>query len=82
MRPIYHGLARLTITDGFKLSENHARDFFHALAAVRCAEMVTLDAHWVGQVRKLRPPADFVRLYSEAELVQFLSDLESAPAIR
>jgi hypothetical protein len=82
MRPIYHGLARLTITNGFRLTENHARDLFHALAAVRCAEMVTLDAHWVGQVRKLKLPADFVKLYSEAELDQFLGDLESAPKTR
>ncbi len=49
---------------------------------VRCAEMVMLDAHWVGHVRKLRVPADFVKLYSEADLNRFLADLESAPATR
>jgi hypothetical protein len=82
MRTIYHGLARLTITDGFKLTDGHVRDLFHTLAAVRCAEMVTLDAHWVNQVQKLRLPTDFVKLYSEANLEQFLSDLEASPATR
>lgn len=82
MRFIYHGLARLTITDEFKLTENHVRDLFHTFAAVRCAEMVTLDAHWVGQVNKLRLSGDFVRLYSEANFDQFLTDLESSPTTR
>ena len=56
---------------------NHVRDLFHALAAVRCAEMVTLDGHWAGQVRKLRLPPDFVRVYSEVTFEQFLVDLET-----
>lgn len=72
----------MTITDSFTLSGNHARDFFHALASVRCAEMVTLDVHWAGQVRKLRLPDDFGRVYSESEFGTFLSDLEAAPATR
>jgi len=44
--------------------------------------MVTLDAHWAGQVRKLRLPTDFVKVYSEADLDRFLADLEAAPAVR
>jgi hypothetical protein len=82
MRSIYYGLARFSITDTFRLDDNHARDLFHAVASVRCAEMVTLDAHWAGQVRKLKLPADFVRVYSQSELDQFLVDLEAAPATR
>lgn len=82
MHGIYNGLARLTITDSFKLNDNHARDLFHTVASVRCAEMVTLDAHWAGQVRKLKLPTDFVRVYSEADLDRFLADLEAAPAVR
>ena len=38
MRYVYNGLARLTITDGFNLDDNHMRDLYHACAAVRCAE--------------------------------------------
>jgi hypothetical protein len=34
MRFIYHGLARLTITDGFTLDDNHMRDLYHACCAV------------------------------------------------
>jgi hypothetical protein len=79
MRYIYHGLARLTITDGFTLDDNHMHDLYYACAAVRCAEMVTLDGHWTEQVRKLNLPADFVSVYSERELDQFLSDLERWP---
>jgi len=82
MRGIYYGLARYTITDTFTLNDNHARDLFHAVASVHCAEMVTLDAHWAGQVRKLKLPPDFVQVYSEVELVRFLADLEAAPATR
>lgn len=82
MRSIYYGLARYSITDRFRLDDNHARDLFHAVASVRCAEMVTLDAHWAGQVRKLKLPGDFVRVYSQSELDQFLVDLEAAPATR
>ncbi len=82
MRGIYHGLARLTIIDTFTLNDNHARDLFHAVASVRCADMVTLDAHWAGQVRKLKLPQDFVQVYSEGDLDRFLADLEAAPATR
>ena len=82
MRSIYHGLARLAITDSFPLTMNHVRDLVHAIAAVRCAQMVTLDAHWATQVGKLRLPPDFVRVYREADLATFLGDLEAAPATR
>ena len=82
MRGIYCGLVRYTITDTFTLNDNHVRDLFHAIASVRCAQMVTLDTHWAGQVRKLKLPSDFVEVYSEAELDQFLADLEAAPATR
>lgn len=82
MRGIYNGLVRYTITDTFTLNDNHARDFYHAIASVRCAQMVTLDAHWAGQVRKLKLPPEFVKVYSEAEFDGFLSDLEAAPATR
>lgn len=82
MRPIYYGLARLTITDTFKLDDNHARDLFHAVASVRCADLVTLDAHWVGQVRKLKLPPDFVHVYSETDLENFLMNLEAWPKTR
>lgn len=82
MRGIYNGLARYTITDTFTLNDNHARDLFHAVASVHCADMITLDAHWAGQVRKLKLPANFVRVYSGAELDQFLADFEAAPATR
>lgn len=82
MRGIYHGLARYTIIDTFTFDDNHARDMFHAMASVRCADMVTLDAHWSGQVGKLRLPTDFVRVYTEGELDAFLADLEAAPATR
>ena len=82
MRGIYYGLARYTIIDTFSLNNNHARDLYHAIASVRCADMVTLDAHWSGQVRKLKLPADFVKVYSETEFDQFLTDLEATPATR
>ena len=82
MRGIYYRLARYTITDTFTLNDNHARDLFHAVASVHCGEMVTLDAHWAGQVRKLKLPANFVQVYSEAELDQFLAELEAAPPTR
>ena len=82
MLGIYHGLARYTIKDTFPLNVNHMRDLFHAMVSVHSAEMVTLDAHWVGQVGKLKLPSDFVHVYKEAELTQFLADLEAAPATR
>ena len=82
MRGIYNGLARYTITDTFTLNDNHARDLFHAVVSVHCAGMVTLDAHWAGQVRKLKLPANFVQVYTEAELDRFLRDFEAAPATR
>jgi len=82
MRGIYYGLVRYAITDSFTLNERHARDLYHAIASVGCADLVTLDAHWAGQVRKLKLPADFVRVYSESEFDQFLADLEAAPATR
>ena len=49
MRPIYNGLVRLTITDSFALNENHIRDLYHTITAVRCADMVLLDSHWLGK---------------------------------
>jgi hypothetical protein len=79
MRSIYPGLARLTITDGFNLDDNHMRDMYHACCAVRCADMVTLDGHWAGQVTKLKLPADFVKVYSEETLDQLLEDFEKWP---
>ena len=84
MRGIYHGLARYTIIDDFPLDDNHARDLFHAVVSVRCADLVTLDSHWAEQVRKLKLPADFVRVYSGKldSFDRFLSDLEEAPATR
>ncbi len=82
MRGIYYALARYTITDTFTLNDNHVRDLFHAIASVRCAQMVTLDAHWAAQVRKLKLPSTFVKVYSEAEFDKFLADLEAAPATR
>jgi len=82
MRGIHNGLVRYTITDSFTLNDNHARDLYHAIASVRCAQMVTLDAHWAGQVRKLKLPPEFVKVYSEVELDAFLADLEAAPARR
>ncbi len=82
MRGIYYGLLRYTITDTFPLDDNHVRDLCHALVSVHCAEMVTLDAHWAGQVRKLKLPPHFVQVYSEKELARFLADLEAAPATR
>jgi hypothetical protein len=81
-RGIYYGLARYTITDSFGVNGNHARDLFHAIASVRCAEMVTLDAHWTAQVAKLKLPFDFVRVYSESEFARFLADLEALPPTR
>jgi len=44
--------------------------------------MVTLDAHWAGQVRKLKLPTTFVQVFSEVEIDGFLADLEAAPATR
>ena len=82
MRGIDHGLVRFTITDSFTLNRNHARDLFHAIASVRCAEMVTLDAHWTAQVRKLKLPSDFVQVYSESDFGRFLTHLESTAATR
>lgn len=82
VRGIYYGLARYTITDTFTLNDNHARDLFHAVASVHCADMVTLDPHWAGQVQKLKLPPDFVQVYSQRDLDRFLADLEAAPATR
>ncbi|MBI4178427.1 hypothetical protein HY522_03255 [bacterium] len=82
MRGIYNALVHYTITDTFTLNDNHARDLYHAIASVRCAQMVTLDAHWAGQVGKLKLPPGFVKVYSEAELDAFLVDLEAAPVTR
>lgn len=82
MRGIYNGLVRYTITDTFTLNDQHARDLFHAIASVGCADMVTLDAHWAGQVGKLKLPQEFVKIYSEAKLDAFFADLEAAPATR
>ncbi|MGD0263651.1 MAG: hypothetical protein ABSD47_01695 [Candidatus Methylomirabilota bacterium] len=82
MRAIYNGLVRYAIRDTFTLNDNHARDLCHAMVSVRCAQMVTLDAHWAEQVRKLKLPPDFVQVYSEADLGRFLADLEDAPATR
>jgi hypothetical protein len=78
MRGIYNGLIRLSIKDSFPLNRNHARDLYHALVPVRCADMVTLDNHWSGQVQKLRLPVDFVRVYSRSNFQDFLRDLEAA----
>lgn len=77
MRPIYHGLVRYTITDSFALNENHVRDLYHTIAAVRCADMVLLDPHWLGQTRKLKLPEGFVLLYGRSEIEQFLKDFET-----
>lgn len=82
MRGIYYGLARYTIKDNFPLDGNHVRDFCHATVSVRCADMVTLDQHWAGQVQKLKLPKTFVQVYSEPDLSKFLSDLEAAPWTR
>jgi len=82
MLGIYNGLVRLTVSDGFTLNGNHVRDLYHACNSVRCADMVTLDGHWAGQVAKLRLPDDFVKIYTESTLDSFLADLEAAPATR
>lgn len=82
MRSIYYGLVRYSIVDTFAFNDNHARDLLHAIAAVRCAEMVTLDGHWAAQVRKLKLPRNFVQVYTESELDELLTDLEATPAMR
>jgi hypothetical protein len=82
MRGIYNGLVRFTITDTFTLNDNHARDLYHAIASIRCAHMVTLDAHWAGQVGKLKLPPEFVKVYTEGGLDTLLSDVEAVPATR
>jgi hypothetical protein len=46
MRYTYNNIGRFTINATFKLDDNHMRDIFHAIAAVHCADMVTLDPHW------------------------------------
>jgi hypothetical protein len=79
MRFIYHGLARLTITEGFTLDDNHMRDLYHLCCAVRSADMVTLDGHWAEQVKKLKVPPDFVKVYTEETLDQLLDDFEKWP---
>ena len=81
-RKIYQGLVRLAITDRFRLDSNHVRDLYHAVCAVRCADLVTLDSHWVAQVDKLGLPPEFGRRYAEPKLDDFLFDLESWPATR
>jgi hypothetical protein len=76
MRYIYKNLVRFTINARFTLEENHMRDLFHAISATRCAGMVTLDAHWAEQVRKLKLPSDSGKVYSQGRLDEFLADLE------
>jgi hypothetical protein len=82
MRSIYNGLMHYLVKDSFSLNGNHARDLYHAIVPLCCANMVTLDKHWVGQVRKLRLPPTFVKVYSRPEFKAFLSDLEAEPASR
>jgi hypothetical protein len=86
MRPIYNAFVRLCVTDGFPFSDNHARDLFHAIASVGCAQMTLLDNHWVEQARKvlrlIGAPADFVKIYSKGDVEQFLADLAKWPASR
>jgi hypothetical protein len=78
-RGIYNGLVRTMIRSSFRLNRNHVRDLFHAVGAVRCADLVTLDAHWAESVRQLGLPTEFGRVYSEPQLEQFLSDIDSWP---
>jgi len=41
--------------------------------------MVTLDAHWAEEVKKLKLPPDFVKVYREETLDQLLDDFEKWP---
>jgi hypothetical protein len=82
MRSIYNGLVRLSITGGFIFNDNHARDLFHTVTSIRCSDLVLLDGHWAEQVRKLRLPNDFVKVYTKADVDAFLADFEAWPATR
>ena len=82
MRSIYNGLIRSMITGGFTFNDNHARDFFHSVTSTRCADMVLLDGHWAEQVRQLRLPEGFVRVYTANDVDRFLHDLEQRPTSR
>lgn len=86
MRPIYNAFVRQCVKDSFPLTDNHARDLFHAIASVGCAQMTLLDAHWAEQARKvlkqLRSPLDFVKVYGPKDVPQFLADLSACPRTR
>jgi hypothetical protein len=82
MRYVYHGLMRSVVKDGFKLNENHVRDFLHTAVATTVAQMLLLDPHWAEMVRKLKLPETYTHVYTKDEVERFLSDLASLPAIR
>ncbi len=86
MRPIYNAFLRLCVTDGFPFSDNHARDLFHAIASVGCAQMTLLDNHWAEQARKvlkmIGTPEGFVKIYSKRDVDLFLADFAKHPPSR
>jgi len=93
MRPIYNGFVRLCVKDSFTFTANHARDLYHAVTSMGCADMTMLDSHWATQARKvqklIRMPSDFVKIYSQRDLFrsctgppQFLADLAALPPSR
>jgi hypothetical protein len=86
MRPIYNAFVRLSLKDSFKWTANHARDLYHAITSMGCADMTVLDPHWANQARKVQKligmPLDFVRVYSKHDLSRFLADLAAFPPSR
>lgn len=86
MRPIYNAFLRLCVKDSFTFTANHARDLYHAVTSMGCADMTILDSHWANQARKVQGligmPSDFVRIYSPHNLSQFLADLAALPPSR
>ncbi len=82
MKAVYYGLMRLIVREDFKLNENHIRDFLHASVTTTVAQMLLLDSHWAALIRKLKLPADYLHVYTMADIEKSLGQFASLPATR
>lgn len=86
MEPIYNAFVRQVISGGVPFGDNDARDLFHAITSVGCAQMTFLDNRWAEQARRVQRqlalPTGFVSIYSQRDVPRFLSDLAGWPPSR
>lgn len=79
---VYSNFLRIMAVEANSLKANDGLDFCHAVMACAFASFATLDTQWKRRVASLPTPNHLALVYSEPELDQMVTDMESFLAHR